>query len=303
MDRLAILFCAMAPAVVLLLYGIAKAHDRWDDAAAWQTFFVGGVSAVFVLLPELLLNDALAADRMAPLHGAAAEALLIAAIPEETMKFLAVVYAVRRLGDGLPLQDIITLSLAAALGFAAIENLCYLVAPGSWQLLALSRAITAVPSHGLDGLAMGALLSAARLHRAGRHIWMAAALALPVLLHAGYDFPLCLVARDRALYGVLPAWLVMSILATIGILYLSNKVRAAASLRDRRAGRLDARPPPSFTSQQAGAAILLAAPLLAMMKLLIDGQLGIVDAGAIGLMPIILGIDLLCTGRAQAARQ
>jgi len=296
MDRLLILLCAMAPSIVFLQYGVAKAHGTWDDALIWNAFFAGGVSAALVFLPELALKELLAVKAMSPLHGAATDALVITAIPEEIAKFAALFYAVRRYGGDAVRHDMITLSLAVALGFAAIENLAYLVAPGDWQHLAFDRALTAVPGHGIDGLAMGASITAARLYDRRRALWLAAALAVPILLHAGYDFPLMLVERNRALYGVLPAWFLMSILATIGVLYFCNSVRAAAVAADHRAGRMQDRPERSWSPQRTGIAMLLFIPLLAVVKLILNGQFGIVDASAVGMLPAIFGIDLLCTG-------
>jgi protease PrsW len=299
-DRLAILFCAMAPAIILLLYGITKARGRWDDAAIWPTFVAGGLCAMFTLLPEFLLDKTLGVDGMRPVPGALTESLVIAAIPEEIAKFIAFLYAEERYSEGARLQDVMTLTLAIAMGFAAIENLGYLAGAGNWQPMALSRAITAVPSHAIDGLIMGALLTATRLDESRWRLWLPLALVLPILLHAGYDFPLLLVAKDRALYGVLPAWLVMSVLAMIGVLYLCNKMRAAARLADRRTQPAEAEPPPSFSPKRAAAAILLVAPLLAAARRLIVGHASVFNAGVVSLLPIILGVDLLCTSPAPA---
>jgi hypothetical protein len=85
-------------------------------------------------------------DVMSPVHGAVTQAFVIAAIPEEIAKFAAIFYAIKRYGSGEDRHDMITPSFAVALGFAAIENLAYLVAPGEWPLLAASRAVLAVPT-------------------------------------------------------------------------------------------------------------------------------------------------------------
>ncbi|HYM02238.1 MAG TPA: PrsW family glutamic-type intramembrane protease [Stellaceae bacterium] len=295
MDRLAILLCAMTPAMILLLYGVAKARGAWNDAVMWQMFSFGGVSAMLALLPETLLTNSIAVDTLSPVRGAAIQALFVAAIPEEAAKLLAFLYVAKRYGEGSRARDIITYALAVALGFAAIENLAYLVAPGEWQTVAWERALTAVPSHGIDGLAMGAFLTAAYSRRGARPLWLAMALVLPILLHAIYDFPLMLVAKNQAMQGVLPAWLLTSFLVTIGILALCNKMRSAAALADRRAPWA---PPaqPAVSPRQAAAAILLVAPLLAgFLWLLIDGFAAI-GAAVLGLLPIMLGIDLLLTG-------
>ncbi len=288
MHHLGILFCAIVPSLVLLQYGIAKARARWNDQMIWEAFFSGGMAIIFVLLPVMLLKKAFPVDAMSPVHGAMTQAFVIAAIPEEIAKFAAIFYAIKRYGAGEDRHDMITLSFAVALGFAAIENLAYLVAPGEWPLLAAGRAVLAVPMHGLNGLAMGSFLTAAQLHPRQRQIWLTAALTVPMLLHAGYDFPLMLFTRNQAFFGVLPAWFLMVVLSTICVLCLCNKVRASA---ERGYVPLDGASSPRLI----GAALLLLVPILAGITLVSAGDFGIVGAAAFTVLPAILGIDLLCT--------
>jgi RsiW-degrading membrane proteinase PrsW (M82 family) len=286
MHRLAILICALAPSLVLLQYGIAKARVKWDDPSIWEAYFSGGFAAIVVVLPAQLLKNALTIDAMTPVHAAAMTALVIAAIPEEITKFAALFYAIKRYGrDGEP-HDMITLSFAVALGFAAVENLAYLVAPGDWSLVALSRAGLPVPMHGLNGLAMGAFLTAA--HLSPRRPWLLAALVIPILMHASFDFPLMLATKNKGFFGVLPAWFLVQILTTIGVLWWSNKMRAAA---DQAYGR----PYRSSRAKLTGVAILLFVPLLALMSTLQSEGLGIATAAML-VIPSIFAIDLLRTG-------
>src|SRR5581483_198627 len=196
MHRLAILFFALAPSIVLLQYGVAKARARWDDSLIWEAFFSGGVATIFVLVPALLLKSVFAIDAMSSVHAAATNALVVAAIPEEAMKLGALFYMIKRHGDDAGRHDLITLAFAVGLGFAAIENIGYLLAPGDWQLVAANRAMLSVPGHGLNGLAMGACLTAAELHPRHRRLLLIASLAIPILMHASYDFPLMLFAKN-----------------------------------------------------------------------------------------------------------
>jgi RsiW-degrading membrane proteinase PrsW (M82 family) len=224
MERILILFCAMIPSIAFLQYGIVKARATWGDPMIWESFCTGGLCAVVIMLPELLLKKTLGISAMTPLHGAATEALFVVAIPEELTKLGGLLYVITRYGDRTIQYNMIMLSLATALGFAAIENLTYLIRPVEWQLLAFGRALTAVPFHGILGLAMGAFLTAAELYQRDRNVWLPAAIVAPILLHAGYDFPLLLVARNQALSGILPAWLLMSILTGSAVVYLCSKM-------------------------------------------------------------------------------
>jgi RsiW-degrading membrane proteinase PrsW (M82 family) len=286
MHRLAVLVCALAPSLVLLQYGIAKARARWDDAMIWETYFAGGMAALLALLPEHLLKEATAVSLMSPVHGAAVEALFVAAAPEELAKFAMLFFAIKRYGNGTNRHDMITLSFAVALGFAAIENLGYLLLPGDWHLVALNRAALSVPVHGLDGLAMGAFLTAAGLSR-HRSFWLSASLIVPILMHAFFDFPLMLVARNEGFAGVLPAWLLLQVPMTIGVLWWCNRMRVAAE-------PVYNRPHGSSSPRLVGIAILLLAPLLALTALLLGSNLGIAAAATL-LLPSIFAIDLLWT--------
>jgi protease PrsW len=294
MHRLGILFCAIAPSILLLQYGIAKARTRWDDRIIWEAFFSGGMATILVLLPEMLLKKAFAIDAMSAVQGAATQAFVVAAIPEEIAKFAAIFYTIKRYGAGDDRRDVITTSFAIALGFAAIENLVYLLAPGEWPLLAASRAVLAVPMHGLNGLAMGSFLALAQFDRRHRRIWLTAALAVPILLHAGYDFPLMLVTRNQALFGVLPAWFMMVVLSTVCVLCLCNKVRALAEPVYVPLDR-------ASNPRLSGAVLLLLVPILASITFVSAGSFGIVGAAVFSILPTILGIDLLCTRTKAAA--
>jgi hypothetical protein len=98
-------------------------------------------------------------------------------------------------------MDTVVYGAAAGLGFAAYENLAYLVEHTEmWQSLAALRSVLTVPFHGALGIIAGAYLAIARsgtalgAHRHHRD-WARISsrilvLFAPVALHAGFDFPL-----------------------------------------------------------------------------------------------------------------
>src|SRR5581483_8047753 len=95
-------------------------------------------------------------------------------------------------------MDTVVYGAAAGLGFAAYENLAYLVQHADmWRSLAALRSVLTVPFHGALGVIAGAYLAIARsgtalgAHRFNRD-WArtssyALMLAGPVALHAGFD--------------------------------------------------------------------------------------------------------------------
>ena len=98
-------------------------------------------------------------------------------------------------------MDTVVYGAAAGLGFAAYENLAYLVRHAEmWQSLAALRSVLTVPFHGALGIIAGAYLAMGRAgtalgaHRHHRD-WARISsrilmLFAPLALHAAFDFPL-----------------------------------------------------------------------------------------------------------------
>ena len=123
------------------------------------------------------------------------------AAPEEIVKVLVIVLvSIRRRTFADPM-DTVVYGAAAGLGFAAYENLAYLVQHSDmWRSLAALRSVLTVPFHGALGIIAGAYIAIARAgtalgahrhHRDWARIssWCLALFA-PVALHAAFDFPL-----------------------------------------------------------------------------------------------------------------
>jgi hypothetical protein len=104
-------------------------------------------------------------------------------------------------------MDTVVYGAAAGLGFAAYENLAYLIQHiDMWQSLAALRSVLTVPFHGALGIIAGAYLAIARsgtalgAHRHHRD-WARITscilvLAGPVGLHAAFDFPLLTLQKN-----------------------------------------------------------------------------------------------------------
>src|SRR5262249_44073792 len=149
-------------------------------------------------------------------------------------KFVLLIAVAERFVHAPRKQDILLLALGVSLGFAAIENI-FLVATGTdWRLAAAGRAVTSVPGHAIGGLIMGALLMGARLQKSPRLLWLA--LAVPILTHAAYDFPLFLPRTDFELWAWMP-WLAVVLVSTALAIYLCNHNLQAASRADAASAR------------------------------------------------------------------
>jgi hypothetical protein len=123
------------------------------------------------------------------------------ALPEETVKILVIVAVSARRRRFADPMDTVVYGAAAGLGFAAYENLAYLVQHEEiWRSLAALRSVLTVPFHGSLGVIAGAYLAisrsgtalgAHRHHRDRARISSRILLLLgPLALHAGFDLPL-----------------------------------------------------------------------------------------------------------------
>jgi RsiW-degrading membrane proteinase PrsW (M82 family) len=295
MDKLFVLFSSIAPGFFVLGYGIAKCRGSWTNEALWTAFFLGAVGGIAAIAVEFGLTHVLKLSiSFSSFAGAAIDATFVAALPEETIKFVVLVGVAERHVDARRIQDILALALGVSLGFATLENLFYLALSNEWQSIAMARAITAVPGHGIFGLAMGALLTAARL-RPGRY-GVVMALALPVLLHAAYDFPLFVLKDDPSQWWFLIAWIVLLTFSAVTAIILCNRILPKAAEADRMSGR-DPRPPGSSTPLLVGAtAMIVMGPLIAVAPLYVKDVQHFWIGAVLSILPVALGIDLLHTG-------
>jgi RsiW-degrading membrane proteinase PrsW (M82 family) len=196
MLDLIILAAAVAPAIIIL-----RIFMRWDrfpepNRVIIITFVWGMASIVPVVLAGLFFFEHLESITD-PFWRPVAIAFLGAAIPEELAKFAVLYfYCMRHSAFDEPMDGLVY-GMTASLGFAALENIFYLMDAGEgWVSVALVRAFLSVPSHGLDGALMGFFAALARFEpqRAGR--WWLLAFLVPMSLHGLYDAPLFLADID-----------------------------------------------------------------------------------------------------------
>lgn len=123
--------------------------------------------------------------------------------------------------------DMIVYAVFVALGFAALENILYVVFNDSFISsiqIGLLRGVSSVPSHAVDGIFMGYYLGLSKLNElAGRNDLkkknMFLSLFVPVLLHTIYDF--CIFAGSLIL---LIFWIVFVIILYIKAIKNIKKV-------------------------------------------------------------------------------
>src|ERR1700716_3243614 len=191
---------AVAPALLILWLVIAAGERPGPPAKVWTAFLLGAASISLLGVVRAPLTSILALPENAWLSQAL-HSLFGVALPEEAVKILVIVAVSARRRPFADPMDTIVYGAAAGLGFAAYENLAYLVQHADmWPSLAALRSVLTVPFHGALGIIAGAYLAMGRsgtalgAHRHNRdwaRIWSRILmLFVPVALHAGFDFPL-----------------------------------------------------------------------------------------------------------------
>lgn len=172
--------------------------------------------------PVILLRPELAAwlPQAAGVGRDLADAFLVTALPEEAVKLAALVVGVAFSREFDEPLDGLIYGVAAALGFASVENVLFLLsATDHW--IVVQRAFTATLGHvaftGVAGWGIGQ----ARFGRGlpARVLLPAAGFALAVLLHGGYDFFLFREGAER--------YLALLLVLPLSLAVLSIRFRAA----------------------------------------------------------------------------
>ena len=199
----------MAPALLILWLVIAAGERPGPPAKVWTAFFLGAASISLLGVARAPFASILAAPEN-PWVAQALHSVFGVALPEEAVKILVIVAVSARRRPFADPMDTVLYGAAAGLGFAAYENLAYLVQHADmWRSLAALRSVLTVPFHGALGIIAGAYLAlgrsgtalgAHRHHRDRARISSRILLLFaPMALHAGFDFPLLTLQQDTAI--------------------------------------------------------------------------------------------------------
>lgn len=120
------------------------------------------------------------------LIGSTMQAFVIAALPEESFKLLALWLVLSKNPYFDEHFDGIVYAVCVGLGFAAIENIFYVFSEEEWVTVAISRALLAVPGHYAFAILMGYYYS---VYHFVEHTHKVATciLLVPVAAHGVYD--------------------------------------------------------------------------------------------------------------------
>ena len=223
-----ILTASLAPVFIILFYIYFR--DKYDKEPLGLlviSLLVGMVTVLPILGVERILVSIM--PPMGRYGEAAYHAFVVAGSTEELFKFLALFLLVWRSPNFNEQFDGIVYAVFVSLGFAAVENVLYVMEGGYHT--ALLRAVTAVPAHAIFGVTMGYYLGIARRYEELKNPYLARAILVPVGLHGIYDFIL-MVEVD---------WLLLVFIPFVIYLYVSGarKIRVLSDASIFREHDLD----------------------------------------------------------------
>lgn len=239
---------AIAPALLMLWLVVAAGENAGPPVKVWTAFLLGAASILLLgLLRMPFAHFGFVSDN--PWTAQFVHAVFGVAFPEETVKVLVIAAISSRRRHFGNAMDTVVYGAAVGLGFAAYENLAYLVQHmDMWRSLAALRSVLTVPFHGALGIIAGAYLAIARAGTAlGAHrhhrdwarlsSWILMLLG-PLALHAAFDFPLLMLQRAPELDNATRLWLaILSVL--IGFSSIAFAVRLVRRVAHHHTPRTD----------------------------------------------------------------
>ncbi len=184
-----ILISALAPVIVLLYFVYRKDEVQKEPVKEILKAVGLGVLSVFA---SFLISGPFGAlglytDYPVTLWDAVAISFFGAAIPEEIAKFVLFWLFVRKNKWFDEHVDGIVYAAAVSLGFAAFENIGYLLSSEDWVSTGIMRALFSVPGHMFFGILMGYYYSLVRFNPAASKMTKFWVLGAPIIAHGIYD--------------------------------------------------------------------------------------------------------------------
>ncbi|WP_461532317.1 PrsW family intramembrane metalloprotease [Sinomicrobium sp.] len=182
-----LILAALAPIVAIVLYIYIKdKYEKEPIGLLLRCFLLGAIASVII---TLLLSRIF--DFLLPLPDNNSviqmflKAFVVVGLTEEFSKYLIVRYYIQPKRDFNETFDGIVYAVMVSMGFAATENLLYVMSSG--HQTALLRAFTAVPAHACFGILMGYFMGKAKFSK-NRTALNLCGLLLAALFHGAYDF-------------------------------------------------------------------------------------------------------------------
>jgi protease PrsW len=184
-----LLLVTIIPSLIILAYFIYSDKFREPVKAILIVLLLG----VLIAIPAGYLNNFVIKNfsNYDTVNNALLVGFFAGGLVEELLKFSILYFYVSKMQDFDEPMDGIVYGVTASLGFATLENFEYVyLAANSLDFtsmeIAIGRALTAIPMHGLNGCVMGFYFG--MMHFTGNKKYLGYAVILPIVFHGSYNF-------------------------------------------------------------------------------------------------------------------
>jgi RsiW-degrading membrane proteinase PrsW (M82 family) len=220
---MAIIGISLAPVILLIMYIYYRdKYEKEPKKMLAKALLFGALTVIPILFVETWISNYWVGKYDYPsnkIPTAAYNAFVVASFTEELFKYLVFILIIWRNKNFNERFDGIVYAAFISLGFAAVENILYVVSNGMG--VGIIRAFTAVPAHAMFGIAMGYYFGKAGFIGKNRSIYLFAAFLIPFILHGVYDFVL-MAENNILLLLFVPILIIMVIVALNQMKHLSK---------------------------------------------------------------------------------
>ena len=184
-----LLLLAIAPVFIIILYIYYKdKYDKEPKRLLLYSFLLGAIVSIIVTTVLYVISDhtiPIAIKGNTSVLQLFIKAFFIVGLIEEFSKYIIVRYFAQSNKAFNEQFDGIIYAVMVSMGFAATENIMYVLQGGIET--ALLRAFTAVPAHATFAIIMGFFMGKAKFSKNRRRLNLLG-LLLAVIFHGTYDF-------------------------------------------------------------------------------------------------------------------
>ena len=178
---------ALAPALICIFYIYVR--DKFEKEP-WGLLMVGVLAGALVTVP--IMRTSVFVIGFMPPVGHFGEVIFtsfaVAGLVEEGFKFATLYFLIWQNRNMNEKMDGIVYAVFISLGFAAVENILYVLHPSMGGIgTAFGRAVISVPAHGIFGIIMGYYFALAKFEPTRRNRYILLAFVIPLIIHGIYN--------------------------------------------------------------------------------------------------------------------
>jgi protease PrsW len=217
---LTLLVLSIAPGIFILWYVYNKdQYEKEPKSLVIKTFFLGALFTIPAGLLEVALSSITGIEMDGNLFQGFIGAFFFVAPIEEYAKYLAIRVKAYRSDEMNEVMDGIVYGVAAAMGFATLENIGYVFQHGI--ATGILRAFLSVPGHGIEGAIIGYYMAIGKMYPKFKKKYILKGLAIAIFFHGAFDF-----------FAFSESALALMIVPLVFFMYLTFRKRIRLALLD-----------------------------------------------------------------------